>query len=203
MSSFGQSSCAFFFEYWASSYELKGKGGDSAASRWSSKITGLAQASYFVEEENWEAGSTRKLTCGIQWDYQWASKKTDWVAQHGSHILTRIFLGRLQPTRPSTTLKRQKIKVEKQMLMPPACCPPAGPKRFKAYRPGREKPSPSSHLDSLLLSWPAPLPLSMWLSRPTHVSWHPWTREGPGGPCPLKVPLPQRGVCLGLTAVDR
>lgn len=69
-------------------------------------------------------------------------RQSDWVSQHPSHIPTRIFLGRLQPTKSSTTLKRQKIKVEKQMLMPPACCPPAGPKRFKAYRPGRESPAP-------------------------------------------------------------
>lgn len=61
---------------------------------------------------------------------------------------------RLLPARSSTTLKRQRIKVKKQMLMLPTLLTTYWAQEVQSFKPWRKSPAPSYHLGSLQLLGP-------------------------------------------------
>ena len=111
----------------------------------------------------------KEMTCEDAMRQAVGSEK-EWFQVLKSQSLTLIFLVRLQPTRSSTTLKRQKIKVEKQMLMPPTLLPTCWAQEVQSLQTREEKASPllsPGTPAACLTLTPAPL---HWLSRATRVS---------------------------------
>lgn len=124
------------------------------------------------------------------------------LSQYGSHSLSCCLSVRLQATRSSTALKRQKIKVEKQMLMPPTLLPTCWAQEVQSLQT-REKASPAPITWApCCFSGPHPGPSIHVAFQNDSGLWHAWTNKAPSGLSPV-APLPWvLCVCLGLTAVD-
>lgn len=92
------------------------------------------------------------------------------LSHYGSYSLSCCLSVRLQATRSSTALKRQKIKVEKQMLMPPTLLPTCWAQEVQSLET-REKASPAP------ITW-APCCFSGPHSRPSTPRGFPeWLRS--------------------------
>lgn len=105
-----------------------------------------------------------------------------------------VHFHRHQPTRFSTTLKRQKIKVEKQMLMPPTLLPTCWAPEVQSCRARRKSPAPLLPSQRPLCPW-----LQPFLPRGFPEALRYPDRLGPKrllGPCPLNHPLTKGTLCV-------
>ena len=105
---------------------------------------------------------------------------------------------RLQATRSSTALKRQKIKVEKQMLMPPTLLPTCWAQEVQSLQTREEKasPAPITRAPCCFID-PHPGPSIHVTFQNDSGLRHAWTNKAPRG-----LSVPNRPLTLGSLCVS-